>query len=280
MSKLILSIDDAILKEIALNKERMTIGRKPHNDIQIDNLAISGEHAAIITVSGDSFLEDLNSTNGTFVNGQAIRKHFLQSGEVITLGKYSLKYVSDALPAQHHDDFERTMIFRPGTAAIAAMATMASSRVGHSDGRAESEGLEHTALPLSQPVAAVETANSAAAKPSVGPADFSKSDAAMAELPAEATLPEPPLPLGAVQILSGNNAGKELELTKSLTTLGKPKVQVAAIARRPEGYFIAHIEGTNFPTINGNPLNSQPHGLNNYDVIELAGIKMTFFLKR
>lgn len=276
MSKLILSIDDAILKEIVLNRERMTIGRKPHNDIQIDNLAISGEHAVIITVNGDSFLEDLNSTNGTFVNGQAIRKHFLQSGEVITLGKYSLKYVSDALPAQHNDNFERTMIFRPGTAAIAAMATMASSGAGHPDSQAESAGLErtalHTALPLSQPVAA--------AKPSLGPADFSKSDTALAELPAEATLPDAPLPLGAIQILSGNNVGKELELTKSLTTLGKPKVQVAVIARRPQGYFIAHVEGANFPMINGTPINSQPQGLNDYDVIELAGVKMTFFLKR
>lgn len=275
MSKLILSIDDAILKEIALNKERMTIGRKPHNDIQIDNLAISGEHAAIITVNGDSFLEDLNSTNGTFVNGQTIKKHFLQSGEVITLGKYSLKYVSDVIPASHSDDFERTMIFRPGTAAIAAMATMASSGAGHPDSRAESEGLEHTALPLSQPVAAVGTASPAAAKPSVGPADFSKSDAAMAELPAEA-----PLPLGAIRILSGNNAGKELELTKNLTTLGKPKVQVAVIARRPQGYFITHVEGAHFPVVNGNPLNSQPIVLNDYDVIDLAGVKMTFFLKR
>lgn len=288
MSKLILSIDDAILKEIVLNRERMTIGRKPHNDIQIDNLAISGEHAVIITVNGDSFLEDLNSTNGTFVNGQAIRKHFLQSGEVITLGKYSLKYVSDALPAQHNDNFERTMIFRPGTAAIAAMATMASSGAGHPDSQAESVGLErtalHTALPLSQPVAAaglaVPTASPATAKPSLGSADFSKSDTALAELPAEATLPEAPLPLGAIQILSGNNVGKELELTKNLTTLGKPKVQVAVIARRPQGYFIAHVEGANFPTINGTPLNSQPQGLNDYDVIELAGVKMTFFLKR
>ena len=138
MSKLILSIDGALLKEIPLTKERITIGRKPHNDIQIDNLAISGEHAVIITVQGDSFLEDLNSTNGTFVNGQTIKKHFLQSGEVITLGKYSLKYINDVVPSMKNDDFERTMIFRPGTAAIASMAAMSTptpmqSQVGFTD---------------------------------------------------------------------------------------------------------------------------------------------------
>lgn len=129
MSKLILSIDGATLKEIPLTKERTTIGRKPHNDIQIDNLAISSEHAAIITIYNDSFLEDLNSTNGTFVNNQSIKKHFLQTGDVITLGKYSLKYVSDVVHSPRNDgfertyDFERTLIFRPGTVAMAAAMT-------------------------------------------------------------------------------------------------------------------------------------------------------------
>ena len=80
MAKLILSMETTMLKEIPLNKERTTIGRKPHNDIQIDNLAISGEHAVVITILNDSFLEDLGSTNGTFVNGQSVKKHFLQNG--------------------------------------------------------------------------------------------------------------------------------------------------------------------------------------------------------
>jgi pSer/pThr/pTyr-binding forkhead associated (FHA) protein len=78
MAKLILSMETTMLKEIPLIKERTTIGRKPHNDIQIDNLAISGEHAVVITILNDSFLEDLGSTNGTFVNGQSVKKHFLK----------------------------------------------------------------------------------------------------------------------------------------------------------------------------------------------------------
>jgi pSer/pThr/pTyr-binding forkhead associated (FHA) protein len=95
MAKLILSMDGLVLKEIQLNKERLSIGRKPHNDIQIDNLAISGEHAVIVTILDDSFLEDLNSTNGTQVNGQPIKKHVLRHNDVIELGKYKLKYMND-----------------------------------------------------------------------------------------------------------------------------------------------------------------------------------------
>src|SRR5256885_4161759 len=97
MAKLILSMDGLVLKEIALTKERTTIGRKPHNDIQIDNLAVSGEHAVIVTILQDSFLEDLGSTNGTVVNGQPIKKHFLQNNDIIELGKYKLRYVNEAV---------------------------------------------------------------------------------------------------------------------------------------------------------------------------------------
>lgn len=113
MAKLILSMDNLVLKEIPLNKERTSIGRKAHNDIQIDNLAISGEHAVIVTILNDSFLEDLNSTNGTFVNGQQVKKHFLQNNDVIELGKYRLKYVNEAPALASQADFEKTMVLRP-----------------------------------------------------------------------------------------------------------------------------------------------------------------------
>src|SRR3970040_625782 len=115
MAKLILSMDGLVLKEITLTQERTTIGRKPHNDIQIDNLAVSGEHAVIVTILADSFLEDLGSTNGTFVNGRTVKKHLLQNNDVIEIGKYKLKYMSEALPgATKAADFEKTMVLRPG----------------------------------------------------------------------------------------------------------------------------------------------------------------------
>ena len=112
MAKMILSVDGQVLKEVTLSKERTLIGRKPHNDIQIDNLAVSGEHAAIITILNDSFIEDLGSTNGTMVNGKPIKKHFLQNNDVVELGKHKLKYFNDAPTAATAADFEKTMIIR------------------------------------------------------------------------------------------------------------------------------------------------------------------------
>jgi hypothetical protein len=104
-----------------------------------------------------------------------------------------------------------------------------------------------------------------------------------AAAPAAAPAPAAPKPggqpLGAIQLLSGGNAGKELELTKPLTTLGKPGVQVAVLTRRPQGYFITHVEGAKRPTVNGQEIGAAPHSLKDHDVIELAGIKMEFFLK-
>jgi len=82
-----------------------------------------------------------------------------------------------------------------------------------------------------------------------------------------------------IQIMSGPGAGKELPLTKSLTTLGKPGVQVAVITKRPQGYFITHVEGAAFPSLNGRALDNQAHALGDHDMIEIAGVKMEFFLK-
>lgn len=265
MSKLILSIDGAILKEIPLTKERTTIGRKPHNDIQIDNLAISGEHAVIITIYNDSFLEDLNSTNGTFVNSQSIKKHFLQIGDVITLGKYSLQYVSDVVQSPRNDDFERTVIFRPGTVAMAAAMTPSAESYNAASAATNAVPQVPNSEVMAQPVVVSDLVDR-------------DSPTSVASTLA-ATESVAPLPLGAIQILSGGNAGKELELTKSLTTLGKPKLQVAVIARLPQGYFITHVEGASFPAVNGAQIGVKAHPLRDYDVIDLAGIKMTFFLK-
>jgi pSer/pThr/pTyr-binding forkhead associated (FHA) protein len=243
-------MDGLVLKEIPLTKERTTVGRKPHNDIQIDNLAVSGEHAVIVTILNDSFLEDLGSTNGTVVNGNPVKKHFLQNNDVIELGKYKLKFIAEPAAAAgagaDRADFEKTMVLRP-SAMRQAPAPAA----------------------VSQPAAAATAV-----------ADTTKTipPAAPSAAPAPAARPAGQ-PLGAIQLLSGANAGKELELTKPLTTLGKPGVQVAVLTRRPQGYFITHVEGASRPNVNGQQIGPAPHALKDHDVIELAGVKMEFFLK-
>ena len=111
MARLILSLDSAVLAEYNMNKERYTIGRLPDNDIRIDNPAVSGHHSLIINILNDSFLEDLNSTNGTYVNGKLIKKHALQHGDVITAGHHQLRFVEDDEAQQ--DEFEKTMVIQP-----------------------------------------------------------------------------------------------------------------------------------------------------------------------
>ena len=307
MAKLILSMDDQVLKEIPLSKERTTIGRKAQNDIQIDNLAVSGEHAVIVSIMNDCFLEDLQSTNGTQVNGNPVKKHFLQNNDVIELGKYKLKFVQDttpkaaAAPVVDKADFEKTMVLRPGAmraaveqakamasgaqaggaaeaARVAAVkqaaATAAATGIADKDVKPAAPAAAAAAAPAPSPPAPAEAARTP--PPAAAPQPASATAAKAPQAPAAAA----PKPLiGAIQLLSGANAGKELELAKPLTTLGRPGVQVAVLTRRPLGYFITHVEGAQHPAVNGQAIGAAPHALKDHDVIELAGVKMEFFLK-
>lgn len=260
-AKLILSMDGVVLKEYVLNKERTTIGRKPHNDIVIDNLAISSEHAAIITILNDSFLEDLDSTNGLSVNGAVTKKHFLQNSDLIEIGKYKLKYLNDQPAQAASADFEKTMVLsRP------LKTTPAAGRV---------EGSDFTRTQVNATPHSVDATGQFASPAAVKPVQVAAPvQASVAPHPGGATQQA-----AAIQILNGPNAGKELDLVKSLTTLGKPGVQVAVLARRPHGFFITHVEGAKFPMVNGASTGEQPHQLNDHDIIELAGVKMEFYFK-
>jgi pSer/pThr/pTyr-binding forkhead associated (FHA) protein len=252
MPKLILSMDGLVLKEIVLSKERTTIGRKPNNDVQIDNLAISGQHAVLTCILDDTFLEDLNSTNGTYVNGQPIRKHVLHNNDVIELGKYRLKYLVEGGPVMAQNELVDTAALKPfeiGTV-INPDASVPASPTSATGSRTQ-------VLTASQRGGG-RASNSITTTTSV-----------------EGLLHA----LGVVQILSGSNVGRELELAKPVTTLGKPGQQVAVITRREQGYFLTHVEGATFPLVNGKTLDGQAYHLENHDVIEVAGVKMEFFLR-
>jgi predicted component of type VI protein secretion system len=230
-----LSLDGQILAEYNMNKERYTIGRLPDNDIRIDNPAVSGHHSLIINILNDSFLEDLNSTNGTYVNGKLIKKHAMQHGDVITVGHHQLRFVDSQDGETEQDEFEKTMVITPST-----------------------QGEDR----IRRVSAAVDQA--------------AKSQPKRAGVPENATA----LPKAKLQVLSGAFAGRELELTKALTTLGRPGVQVAAITRRAEGYFIVHVDSgrdNDFPQVNGVAIGPQARRLNDNDVVQLAGVKMGFF---
>ncbi|MGB9992885.1 FHA domain-containing protein [Massilia sp. SM-13] len=189
MAKLIISFDGEVQQTVPLSKERMTIGRRRRNDIVLDHVTVSGEHAAIVTILDDSFLEDLHSTNGCYVNGQRVAKHHLRDKDVIKLAKYTIAFVADGI--------------RPAP-------------------------------------------------------------------------PPPPAPGARIEVLNGSNAGKQLQLTKALTSLGRPGLLVVVIARTVGGYSAAHAEGAQQALLNGAALGREPRMLADGDVLDLAGTRMSF----
>jgi len=229
MARLILSLDGQVLAEYNMTKERYTLGRLPDNDVRIDNPAVSGHHALIINILNDSFLEDLNSTNGTYVNGKLIKKHAMQHGDVVTIGHHHLRFVDSEVETTEQDEFEKTMVIGPGQVSEERLRAAAVKAPGRA----------------------------ASAAPAPAPVLKAK-----------------------LQVLSGQFAGRELELSKALTTLGRPGVQVAAITRRADGYSIVHVESArsgDYPLVNGEPIGPQARKLTDNDVITLAGVKMGFF---
>ena len=272
MARLILSLDGQTLAEYNMTKERYTVGRLPDNDIRIDNAAVSGHHSLLINILNDSFLEDLNSTNGTYVNGKLIKKHALQHGDVITVGHHQLRYVDDQAQQQPEDEFEKTMVIQPSgqmEKQVAQAARAADAAAASAANAAAAAAATATAAPVAPRPPPAE-----APKPRPRPFSPTTTQEVDPEL-------APALPLAKLQVLSGMFAGRELSLTKTLTTLGRPGVQVAAITRRAEGYYIVHVESgkaDGFPLVNGMAIGAQARKLQDNDVIQLAGVKMGFFL--
>ena len=236
MGKLVVSLDGVVIKEVQITKDKTTLGRRPYNDIVIDNLAVSGEHAVLQMVGADVFIEDLNSTNGTYINGKAIKKQLLTHNDTVEIGKYKIKFLVD-----ESGEYEKTMIMRPGAAAAAAAA--------------------HAGAPTMPAPTYTST-----------PSNFGG-------LHSSPPPPAPPLQPASIKVLNGAAAGREVTLSKVVTTVGKPGVQVASITKRPNGYAFAHVEGATRPSINGVPLVGDSVPLRNGDVIELAGTQMQFIYR-
>ena len=267
MAKLHVSLDGNSLGEFSLNKERTTIGRRASNDIHIDNLVVSGDHAVIVTIAGDSFLEDLNSTNGTIVNKKPTKKHVLQHDDVIAFGTYQLRYENLAqkktIAVQH--GFENTAVMRTSTVkdflpkaqvknkqAELPQAEIKQTDHAQTDMKAELSIYNKTAL----------TVQNKLAPNAIKPAPVN-------DLPKVARL----------HILTGPNSGHEVLLNKALTSFGEPGVQVVVITKRPHGYFLSHVEGEKRLLINGQKAGPQAYALVDRDVIDIVGMKMEFYLE-
>ena len=255
MSKLVVFLPDGSTLDIPLDRERMTIGRRADNEVCLPNLAVSGEHAVVVTILADSFLEDLGSTNGTLVNGKAIAKHFLRDRDEIDVGKHKLVYCID-------DD-----------AKLEPAVTRGMSRVRERDsgGRVEMakpaprEQKETLAVPeddARQPVGAASANDAQEAEP-----EARSSDAIQVQTAG---------PVASIKVLSGVNAGASMPLTKPQTTIGRPGVQVAAIVKNGNAFLLKRIEGEHAPVVNNQAVAGDGAELAHGDVIELAGRKIEF----
>lgn len=216
MPKITVMMDGAVLDEVTLTKERTTIGRRPYNDVVIENLTVSGEHAVLTMVGNQVTIEDLHSTNGTYLDGKAVKQQLLRHGDMLEVGKYKIKFESEPTESE----FEKTMLFKPRVPAPAA-PTVAP------------------VAPVVAPAAAVEIR-------------------------------------GSIKVLSGAAAGREMALTKIVTTIGKPGVSVAAITQRRHNFFIHHVEGADPLLLNGAVVGEEPCVLKHSDRIVLAGTEMQF----
>ena len=240
MASLVLSFNGEMVKEYEITKPRISIGRRPHHDIAIDNLAVSGDHAVIVRMGKELLVEDAGSTNGTVVNGKAVEKHPLKNGDVIEIGKYHLKYF-EGNTAHVDSVLEKTMLIRSPFAG---------------------KQLDPEAPPLDAPTNVEPFPNTLS--PEI------KARRAMASFTAPSLVQH-----AALEVLNGKQAGLEIPLTKPLTTIGKKDVQVAIITRHNHGYFLNHVQGV-FPIVNGATINDKPCPLSAQDVIEFRGVKMRF----
>ena len=244
MASLVLSFDGEMRKEFEIIKPRTSIGRRPYHDIAIDNLAVSGDHAAIVRVGNDLVLEDGGSTNGTLVNGAPVEKHPLKHGDVIEIGKYHLKFF-DGKTAHTAPEYEKTMLIRSPFAG---------------------KQLDPEAAPLDAPT-------------HIEPFPTTLSPEVKAPRAPEALVsPASIVPHVALKVLTGKQAGAEIPLTKPLTSLGKKGVQVVVITRHHNSYFLNHVQGR-FPIVNGATINDKPCPLSPRDVIEFSGVRMEFVLQ-
>jgi pSer/pThr/pTyr-binding forkhead associated (FHA) protein len=292
MARLIAHLPDGSTREFRLDQGRVTIGRRADNDVCLPFPAVSAEHAAVVTVGADSFLEDLDSTNGTLVNGERITKHFLRDGDRIDVGRLELVYVAGD-EARGDSPSERGLA---GAGVHDASATQdttqpASDAGSYADAmqvdtrRADALAVAGDDLPPDADVAPadellaemMESESPAAAAVDIPPA--------LSVVASRATSPESTSATSGakaetgeafVKILTGPNAGKTTPMTRAQFVFGRPGVTVAAIRRSGGSYRLVPLGGDSLPTVNGGTIAREGIELAFGDTIDVAGVKLRF----
>ena len=265
MGKLVLFLPDGTARHIKLDRDRLTIGRRPDNDVFLPQAAVSGEHAAVVTILDDSFLEDLGSTNGTLVNGTAIKKHFRRDLDEIDIGREILVYLADD-SAKIEAPPRRSE--RPGGADRPQGAVAGTARA-RDKLRPDVPTISGQSVDAIQRVVAAEIENSATEEPpktAPRPALAMESRRSTAE-----TAPGP-----SMRVLTGTAAGQTLSLREGETVVGRAGVQVVALRRAAGGLLVVPIEGAMPPRINGEPVPPDGQRLGAGDILEIAGASLEF----
>ena len=289
MAKLVVVTADNTTIDVRLDRERITIGRRPDNDICLPYPAVSGEHAAVVTILADSFLEDLGSTNGTLVNGKSIAKHFLRDRDHIDIGKQLLVYFAnddshyDPPPAalaplnmrsltERVEHVPRPIIAsdldrgRPQPSKeIAALADELDSGIS---GMQVSAEIDSMALDP-QPVQSMPPLHAHGPRPSAP-----RRPGERAPSPPNPELTQSLPPVSMIKVLSGPNAGRSVPLVKDETTVGRVGVSVAAVRKTAEGFVLVPLESKVPARVNGQAIGDAQVGLKPGDEIEIAGTKL------
>lgn len=255
MSKLVLfDADGTQVREYQLERERLRIGRDPENEIHLDDLSVSTEHALVTTIRNDSFIQDLNSMNGVRVNGRLIKHHHLQDGDEISISPYSLKFIYQEWVVREDSWAPQTEEMRQAT--IQAIAPDAGETLFRLDISSD--------LGLSRDIADTEVQ-----MPSHQPLDS----------PTTILIDQRSSGTGHIRLVAGPGTGRETQLARPVTTLGKPGLQTAVISRRGNGYLLTYVEGSAYPQVNGVEVGATPHPLQDHDIIDLAGTRLEFFYR-
>lgn len=250
MSKLIVyDQNGSPFSERQLDRERIKIGRRADSDIPLEHISVSGEHALITTIRNDSFLQDLGSTNGVRVNGKLVKNHHLQDGDEINIAVFNLKYV-----------FEPWVM--PDTSWVDTVTKTSKQSVLHTASSGNETlfeiGMDDSLLGLTREMAGNRMFDSPG-----------KEDTAVAENTR----------IGVLRLMGGPGAGKQLELTKLVLTLGKPGMQTTVIGKKAAGYFLTYVDGVSYPSVNGVEVGAMPYHLQDHDILEVAGTRLEFFYK-
>ena len=280
MGKLVHFRADGTTTEIKLDRQRITIGRRPDNDVCLAYPAVSGEHAAVVTILADSFLEDLGSTNGTLVNGTAVTKHFLRDRDEIDIGQQVLVYLVDDAATL---EAPPPSVQNPGVAGQrgGADATTPSVAAGApvAPGAQRAKRRSDGVAPGTPAAPADPLERSFAADFDRARCRFRRGPAPDAVPPSPPSPPPPPPerrpdPAPALKVVSGAKAGRIVALVKDETLIGRTGVQVAALRRTVDEVRVVPIEGVNPPSVNGTPVAPEGQPLAAGDILEIAGTRL------